>query len=74
MAKILSFPAASSIGVERIEGAGRPGGIGFRPEISFKIRSTSVVVILRFGTIDWEFRGGSSAETGSCIIGLPEMG
>jgi hypothetical protein len=52
MAKILSFPAASSIGVERIEGAGRLGGIGFRPEISFKIRSTSVVVMLRFKTID----------------------
>ena len=52
IAKILSFLDASSIGVCRIEGAGRPGGIGFWPEISFKIRSTSVVVILRFETID----------------------
>jgi hypothetical protein len=52
IAKILSFPDASSIEVCRIEGARRLGGIGFRLEISFKIRSTSVVVILRFGTID----------------------
>jgi hypothetical protein len=52
MAKILSFPAISSIGVEQIEGAGRLGGIGFQLEISFKIRSTSIVVMLRFKTID----------------------
>ena len=33
MAKILSFPAASSIGVDRTSGARRPGGVRFRPEI-----------------------------------------
>jgi hypothetical protein len=52
IAKILSFLDALSIRVCQIKGARRPGGIGFQPEISFKIRSTFVVVILRFGTID----------------------
>jgi hypothetical protein len=64
MAKILSFPAASSIGVDRTSGAGRPGGVRLSPEISWRIRSISVSVMLRFGTIDWEFGGAFSAETG----------
>jgi hypothetical protein len=34
IAKILSFPAASSIGVDRTSGAGRPGGVRLSPEIS----------------------------------------
>jgi hypothetical protein len=64
MAKILSFPAASSIGVDRTSGAGRPGGVLLSPEISWRIRSISVSVMLRFGTIDWEFGGAFSAKTG----------
>jgi len=64
MAKILSLPAASSRGVDRIDGAGRPGGRGARPERPAKSRSTSVIAMLRFGTIDWEFGGGRSAVTG----------
>jgi hypothetical protein len=52
IAKILSFLTTSLIGVECIESAKRLGGIGFQLEISFKIRSTSIVVILRFETID----------------------
>jgi hypothetical protein len=63
IAKILSRPAASSRGVDRIDGAGRPGGKGARPEIPARSRSTSVVVTLRFGTVDWEFGGGKSAVT-----------
>jgi hypothetical protein len=64
IAKILSLPAASSMGVDRTTGAGRSGGICLSPEISCKMRSLSVAVILRFGTIDWEFRGAFSIETG----------
>jgi hypothetical protein len=70
MAKILSFPAASSIGVDRTSGAGRPGGVRLSPEISWRIRSTSVSVILRFGTIDWEFGGAFSTKTGWACTSL----
>jgi hypothetical protein len=63
IAKILSFPAASSIGVDRTSGAGRPGGVRLGPEISCRIRSISVAVTFRFGTMDWEFGGAFSTET-----------
>src|SRR5580692_8362171 len=58
-----SLPEASSIGVCRIEGAGRPGGKSW-PASPRMIRSASVVVTLRFGTIDWVLGGGESSETG----------
>jgi hypothetical protein len=43
----------------RIDGAGRLGG-GSWPVISWTIKYLSVVVMSRFGTIDWEFGGGRS--------------
>jgi hypothetical protein len=52
IAKIRSLLDASSIGVMRIDGAGRLGGESFRPVISWTIISISVVVMFRFGTID----------------------
>jgi hypothetical protein len=39
-------------GVDRIDGASRPGGKGARLEIPAESRSTSVVATLRLGTID----------------------
>jgi hypothetical protein len=58
MAKILSLPDASSIGVERMEGAGIPGGTASRPEISCKIRSASVAVNLHLGPSTGSWEGG----------------
>src|SRR5580692_9606437 len=58
-----SLPEASSIGVCRIEGAGRPGGKSW-PASPRMIRSASVVVTLRFGTIDWVLGEGGSSGTG----------
>ena len=52
------------IGVIRIDGAGRLEGGRFWPVISSMILFVSVVVMFRFGTMDCEFGGGSSAGTG----------
>ena len=63
MAKIRSLPDASSMGVCRIDGAGTPVGGAFRPVISCRIRSASVVLVLRFKTTDCEL-GGAGAPVG----------
>jgi hypothetical protein len=51
-AKILSLPDASSMGVCRIEGAGRLGGFGIAAGNLLQDLFTAVVGMLRFGTID----------------------
>lgn len=40
-----------------MEGAGSPRGGEPQPASVFRIRSASVAVVSRFGTIDWEFGG-----------------
>ena len=63
MVKIWSLPEASSIGVCRIKGAGIPNG-GSRPASCCIIRSASVAVTFRFGTIDWVLGEGELSEIG----------
>jgi hypothetical protein len=46
-----------------MEGVGRPRG-GSQPASSCMIISISVVVTLRFGTIDWVLGGSGLSETG----------
>jgi hypothetical protein len=61
MVKIWSLPEASSIIVCQIESAGIPSG-GSWPASCYIIRSASVALIFRFGTIDWVLGGGKSSE------------
>jgi hypothetical protein len=63
MVKIWSSPEASSIGVCQMEGASIPNG-GSRLASCCIIRSASVAVTFRFGTIDWVLGGGESSEIG----------
>jgi hypothetical protein len=63
MVKIWSLPEASSICVCQIEGTGIPSG-GSQPASCCIIRSVSVVVTFRFGTIDWVLGRGESSKIG----------
>jgi len=60
----------------RIDGAGRPGGEGFRPVISWTIISISVLVdVSDLGpSIESLGAGGSSADNGVVFSAFPQLG
>jgi hypothetical protein len=65
--RISSLPDASSIGICRIDGAGRPAGSSLQPVISSRIRLASVVSWSRLKTADSEVGGVSPGSTGVSV-------